>query len=135
MPPITGNTWQFHAEIRTLAEVQAENNRAIAALKPDGALGQLIKDVTIDLHRYDVSIAHVDTGGLKQAQRMTVQGAYGEIFIDPYAVNRNKQRPIVYGPFEHARGGEHAFMDRTVAEYWPRVAQRRGAEFLAKVVK
>jgi hypothetical protein len=131
----TGNTWQFGAEVRNLAEVQAENNRAIADLQPSGALGQLIKDVTLDLHRYDVSIVHVDTGGLKQAQRMRVEGAYGEIFIDPYAVNRKGQRPIVYGPFEHGRGGEHAFMDRTVTEYWPSVARRRGAEFLAKVVK
>ena len=131
----TGNTWQFNAEVRNLAEVQAENNRAIADLQPNGALGQLIKDVTLDLHRYDVSNVHVDTGGLKQAQRMRVEGAYGEIFIDPYAVNRKGQRPIVYGPFEHGRGGEHAFMDRTVTEYWPSVARRRGAEFLAKVVK
>jgi hypothetical protein len=131
----TGNTWQFGAEVRNLAEVQAENNRAIADLQPSGALGQLIKDVTLDLHRYDVSIVHVDTGGLIQAQRMRVEGAYGEIFIDPYAVNRKGQRPIVYGPFEHGRGGEHAFMDRTVTEYWPSVARRRGAEFLAKVVK
>jgi len=129
------NTWQFGAEVRNLAEVQAENNRSIAELQPSGALGQLIKDVTLDLHRYDVSIVHVDTGGLKQAQRMRVEGAYGEIFIDPYAVNRKGQRPIVYGPYEHARGGDHAFMDRTVAEYWPQVTRRRGAEFLAKVVK
>lgn len=129
------NTWQFGAEVRNLAEVQAENNRSIAELQPSGALGQLIKDVTLDLHRYDISIVHVDTGALKQAQRMRVEGAYGEVFIDPYAVNRKGQRPIVYGPFEHARGGDHAFMDRTIAEYWPQVARRRGAEFLAKVVK
>lgn len=132
---ITGNTWEFGAEIKNLAEVQEANLRAIAELQPNGALGQLIKDVTLDLHRYDVSIVHVDTGGLKQAQRMRVEGAYGEIFIDPYAVNRNKHRPIVYGPFEHARGGEHAFMDRTVSEYWQVVARTRGAEFLAKVTK
>lgn len=132
---ITGNLWRLGAEIKNLAEVQEANLRSIAELQPDGALGQLIKDATIDLHRYDVSVVHVDTGALKQAQRMRLEGAYGEIFIDPYAVNRNKQRPIVYGPFEHARGGEHAFMDRTITEYWPTVARVRGAEFLAKVTK
>jgi hypothetical protein len=42
--------------------------------------------------------------------------ATGRIYIDPTAVNPRGQRPEEYGVYEHARGGSHAFYERTIKE-------------------
>jgi hypothetical protein len=49
---------------------------------------------------------------------MEVSPSYlrGSIYIDPSATNPQGRRPFDYGPYEHARGGEHAFYDRTLSE-------------------
>ncbi len=102
--------------ITGLQEAQAENAKVIAALKPDGEVGQAIKDLTITGHRFAIQVTHVWKylgGGLRAAHRMEVKGLRGRIYIDPRAVNPRGQRPAVYGPYENARGGEHAFYDRT----------------------
>ncbi len=102
--------------ITGLQEAQAANEKRIASLQPSGELGQAIKDVTLIGHRYAVQITHVWKylgGGLRAAHRMKVTGLRGEIYIDPRAVNPRGQKPVVYGPYENARGGDHAFYDRT----------------------
>lgn len=102
--------------ITGLQEAQAANEKRIAVLKPSGELGQAIKDLTITGHRYAVQITHVWIylgGGLRAAHRMEIKGLRGRIYIDPRAVNPRGQKPSVYGPYENARGGDHAFYDRT----------------------
>lgn len=105
-------------EIKGIQEAQADNAKRIAALKPQGELGQIIKDQTIAAHRYAISITHVITGSLRASHRMELKGLRGRIYLDPGAVNpRTKQKPSIYGFYENKRGGEHAFYDRTVEEY------------------
>jgi hypothetical protein len=105
-------------EIRGIQEAQNDNAKRIAALKPQGELGQQIKDLTTSAHRYAISITHVLTGSLRASHRMEVKGLRGRIYLDPGAVNpRSKQKPSIYGYYENRRGGEHAFYDRTVDEY------------------
>jgi hypothetical protein len=100
-----------------IQEEQARNNRLIAAMRPDGALGEGIRRATMRGHRYAVAITHVDRGALRAAHRMVVSRLQGVIFIDESAVNpKSGQRPHRYGVFEHDRGGAHAFYDRTVDE-------------------
>lgn len=111
--------------IEGIQEVMARNNRRIANLQPEGAAGEAVRDMAIALHRHAVQITHVDTGALRASHRMEVNELEGMIFIDKNSRNpRSKQRPVIYGVFEHDRGGEHAFYDRTIAEIGEAVKQR-----------
>ncbi len=132
-------TYDPKISIEGIQEAMAKNNRRIAALKPNGASEEAVREAIITLHRYAVQITHVGkyTGGgaLKSSHRMDVQGLEGKVYIDPSSVSPRrgsaKQMPVIYGVFEHARGGEHAFYDRTIAEIGGAVvnrAQRRIAE-------
>lgn len=140
--------------ITGIQEAQAANLRRIAALEPDGALGRMVRDVTVDLHRYAVGITHVGRykkskhgsyyysrsggiggGALRASHRIEASGLTGRVFIDPGAVNPlTKGRPSIYGVFENARGGEHAFYSRTVAERGAQIMAERGGQFLLEVV-
>ena len=105
--------------IEGLQEAQDDNLRAIAALKPAGALGRMVQSVSTDLHRHAVSITHVDTGALRAAHRIQISngGLRGTIYVDAGARNpRSKAKPAEYIAYEHKRGGTHAVYDRTVVE-------------------
>jgi hypothetical protein len=123
--------------IQGLQEAQRANARHIAAMKPSGAFGRVVQYATVSAHRYAVSITHVwryKGGGLRASHRMRVYGLRGEISIDPSAVNPRGQRPSIYGPAEHARGGTHAFYARTEREYGQQAA-RAGAYALASEIR
>lgn len=107
--------------LRGLQEAQAENNERIAMLKPGGKRGRAVQMATMELHLYSIAITHVwhdRGGGLRASHRMRIEegGAIGVVYIDPSAVNPRGQKPVDYGPGEHARGGDHAFYDRAVQE-------------------
>ena len=121
--------------IEGIQEVQQRNLRRIAALQPEGEAGEAVRDAVVALHRHAVSITHVGRynvggnfvggGALRASHRMEVDGLEGQIYIDPGARNpRSKTPPSEYGVYEHARGGEHAFYDRTESEYGPTVSER-----------
>jgi len=108
--------------IQGLQEALYANQKRIAALKTEGAFGKFVKNATISLQRYAIGITHVwwdRGGGLRASHRMELTGMRGRIYLDPNAVNPRGQRPAVYGPYEEARGGTHAFYQRTVSEAWP----------------
>lgn len=146
--------FDINLTIAGLQELQAANLRRIAMLKPVSALGRMTRDVTIDLHRYAVGITHVGRykkskrggyyysrsggiggGALRASHRIEVNGLSGRVFIDPGAVNPlTKGRPSIYGVFENARGGEHAFYSRTVAERGAQIMAERGRGLLLEVV-
>ena len=116
--------------IQGLQEAQAANNKAIAALQPKGALGRAIKYATIAAQRWVVAHTHVwhyKGGGLRASHRMAIyeeaRAVWGELTIDPTAKNPRGQRPAIYGPIEHARGGSHAFYARAEDEAGMRIAQ------------
>ena len=111
--------------ITGLQEAQALNNRMIAALKPSGALGQAVREVTAAAQRWAIALTHVDTGSLRASHRMEVGGLRGRIYIDPGAVNpRSGRHTALYGPYEHARGGSHAFYGRVVDEHGQELANQ-----------
>ena len=56
-------TFDVNTTLTGLQEMQAANLRRIALLQPDGALGRLVRDVTVELHRYAVGITHVGQAG------------------------------------------------------------------------
>ena len=117
----------INANIKGIQELQNKNLKRIAALRPSGAAGRTIRYGLTRLHRYAVSITHVwkyKGGGLRASHRMGIDGLRGRIYIDPTAVNPRGQKPAEYGPYEHARGGIHAFYDRTVEEEGPETMRR-----------
>ena len=116
-------------DIQGIQEVQAANQRMIAALKPRGALGKAVQRATIRAHRYATMITHVDTGALRASHRMRMErrGLRGIVYIDPASQNpRSGVRPHVYGLYEELRGGDHAFYERTVMEEGPRILEEAG---------
>lgn len=110
--------------IKGLQEAQAANNQMIGAMKPSGAFGRAVKHLAAGGHSYAQKITHVDTGGLKAAHRMKVSGLRGEVFLG--SGTGPSGSPREYGPFEHARGGSHAFYQRTQDE----AGERLGNEAL-----
>jgi len=103
--------------ITGIQEAQRANLAAVAALRPSGVFGRAVIYAATAAHRYAVAITHVDTGALRASHRIEVKGLQGRIYIDPGSVNpRSGQKPVVYGPYEHARGGSHAFYQRVVDE-------------------
>lgn len=102
--------------IRGVQEAQRENLKMVRAVSPSGGLGRAIQYLAEAAHRFAVSVTHVDTGALRASHRLQYQGASRWLlYLDPNAANpRSGARTSVYGPVEHARGGEHAFYDRTL---------------------
>lgn len=126
-----------------IQEVQARNLRRIAALQANGAAGEAVKDALIALQRYAVQITHVGkytgAGALKNSHRINFEGGMeGTVYIDPSSVSprrgASKAKPVEYGIYENARGGEHAFYDRTVAEAGPAISQRAAGKITAAVL-
>jgi hypothetical protein len=112
-----------------LQNIQAKNRRMIQALQPWSTLGKALKDATIKAHRYAVANTHVwngganptpgrnyGGGGLRASHLMEVTGYYGRVYIG-HGTNPRGQDPAVYGPYEHARGGAHAFYSRVLSEH------------------
>lgn len=111
--------------IEGIQEAQDLNNRVMAQLKPSGGLGRAVKWATMAAHRYLVSIAHVDTGAMRSAQRQEMEtGLQGRIFTDTRAPGAHGTPPSEYVIYENARGGTHALYDRTVDEAGPRIADQ-----------
>ena len=112
--------------IEGILEAQQANLIAIEAMSPGGAFGQAIKDATIQTHAYELKTMHVDTGAMKASARMDInlEKYRGLVFLDPDAYGERSGYPAEYAPYEHARGGSHAFAQRTVVEAGPRVGRR-----------
>lgn len=123
--------------IRGLQKAQGMQQRAHAAVQPQGARGQAVQYITAQAQRYMISIIHVDTGALRASPRIMVDyaNARGTILLSPVARNpKSGQLTSVYGVYEHERGGDHAFMDRTAEEVGARLLQH-GVEMIRGAIR
>ncbi len=120
--------------ITGLQEAQQANLRLIAAMKPGGRLAGAVQYGAIEAHRYAAAITHVwiyRGGALKASHRIRWNGGLeATVDIDPSAVNPRKGRPAIYGFWEHRRGGEHAFYQRTVDERGATISKNMRDYFL-----
>ena len=108
--------------IQGLQEAQRWNARAIANMKPEGAYGSAVRLIVTQIQRYEIIQTHVDTGALRASERMEVRGLWGRVYLDESAKNpRSGALTSVYGAIENARGGSHAFAEKTVREGAPRI--------------
>jgi hypothetical protein len=117
----------FRIDIKGLQEAQRHNAQMIRALRTGGPLGEGVRAAGAYLHSRATIVTHVDTGALRASHRMIYRQFFGspslEISIDKGAMNpRSRARTAVYGPVEHARGGSHAFYERTYREHGDRAA-------------
>ncbi len=101
--------------IKGLQEAQAAVLKAIAAVKPAGALGRAVQYMATEAHRMAVSYTHVDTGALRASHIIDYAGPARYIvrLSDSARNPRTGARTSVYGPVEHNRGDSHAFYERT----------------------
>ncbi len=88
-----------------------------------------IKPVGLEMLEYASKITHRITGTLASAYRLTYaitgEAAFGTLSIAEDVVNPvSGQRPVEYGVYEHARGGDHAFFERTFKKFERRAATR-----------
>lgn len=114
-------------EIKGIREMQTDNLRMIATMEPNGEAGAAVQVGLVKVLRYAVQITHVDVGALRSSHRMEMEssGLRGAVYIDPATVNpRSGQKPSEYGEIEHARGGAHAFYDRTYNALGPDVLDK-----------
>lgn len=106
--------------VKGLKEEQAKQARRVRALDPRHAVGRVTKAGTRKIYSRMLEVVHVQSGTLKAALRMdfktTATAATGSVFIDPGAVKPGtRSRPAVYGVYENAKGGAHAFIERATA--------------------
>ena len=106
--------------ITGLQEAQQANLRVFNALRPRGAMGRAVQLMGGATHNKAVFNTPWDYGALRASHRTKFQEgrswARGRMFIAADSVNPRGQRPSVYGPIEHDRGGSHAFYERTQGE-------------------
>lgn len=99
---------------KELEALQAELERLLHEVNPEGGLEDTMILAVGMLHRYAAGIVHVDTGRLKNSLHFQTQRLQRSV-IGSMGTNLN------YSIYENARGGSHAFMDRTVREEGRRV--------------
>jgi len=114
------------ATVEGMAAAQAALRRAEQVAAAGGPLEKALSYAATRLERYAISITHVDKGDLKGAHRIRVSSNRAEIYLDPSAVNAKGRRPAEYGVYEHARGGSHAFYQRTIDEASDAVLREAG---------
>lgn len=122
----------YRVRLEGLQEARTRNERRILALRPDGLVEREIHRVTLGALRYATSITHVDTGALRLSHRALYTRGRGMVHISPSTRNpRTGRRPWVYGPYEHERGGSHAFYTRTKEEYGEKEMRRSATRIKA----
>lgn len=108
------------ASIRDLEALQEELQRLLMEVDPARGLRDTMTLAVGMLHRYAAGVVHVNTGRLKNSLFWDVTAAGGARVTGVMGTN------VEYSIFENARGGSHAFMDRTEREEGRKVAELFG---------
>jgi len=121
--------------VRGYEEIQAANMRILEGMKPDGALGRAVLYATRALQQGTASRAHRDTGTLAASQMAEVQGLQGRVYTADNANPKSGDLASVYGPFEEARGGDHAFYNQTMESDAPTILEVAGAQIVRELYR
>lgn len=100
-------------------------NVIVKTMRPSGAVERATR-LSIDMaRRYAASITHRQSGILASAHTSSFEVGGGDfrgrIYLDPAVKGERGTPPSIYGLAEHAKGGSHAFYERTAAEAWPSI--------------
>lgn len=100
--------------------VMSALDRADIAIGARGGGGDAVRWMAEVARDYAARITHIDTGALSSSHVIddSKLRSFGlaRIYIGAVANPKSRVTTDVYGPFEHGRGGDHAFYDRTVQE-------------------
>ena len=105
-----------------------------------GSFSLLIRETLEELRDYAAAITHVSSGTLAASHRVTFDTAHqrGEISPDPTFARRQGRTGRIqsveqYAAAEHARGGSHAYYQRTLSEYGDAVVRRGVSAYMARM--
>jgi hypothetical protein len=104
-----------------------------------GSFSLLLRESLEELRDYAEAITHVETGALASSHRVYYDAARqrGEISPDPSVMQHRSRRPArsveTYAAVEHARGGTHAFYQRTLNEYGEAVVRRGVTAYMGRM--
>ena len=100
----------------------------------NGAFSRAVGRASESAMRYAREVSHIVTGELQGSHRARYVGSKrAEVYIDPSVVNVLGKKPGEYGPYEHQRGGAHAFYARTVSEYGPQILAEAAGAFVGSL--
>lgn len=119
--------------IKGIQEAQRKNLQRMAAMKPEGRLGNAVRSIALEAHRYMTSVTHVDTGAYKASNRVSMIGLTAKINVDTSAVNPHGGKPVIYSVYEEARGGDHAAYALTGAQIKGGIVQKHLSAFGASL--
>ena len=130
--------------VRNFYKVQAYLRRA--GLQYRGAFRDTIRVLLEDFRAYAASVTHRQTGTLARSHSVFYDSSRlsGYVYPSPSAVKpfNDPTRPGAggrylraseYGPYEHRRGGSHAFYEMTARHMGPLVPIRGLAIFAARM--
>lgn len=97
---------------------------AAKAANKAGPLGEVVFAAAQHAAAYATEISHVWTGALQESHSIDQAGGRAVVYPNPAVINPiSLKSPAEYGPYEHARGGSHAFYARTINERGTDIAQ------------
>lgn len=125
----------YSVELQGFEQAQAAMLKAIEAVKPQGELGDAVKDALFMAQAYAAQVTHQDTGTLSRSHLIQYDGgASGFVYPSPYNTNPKSHKPAsYYAIYEENRGGGHAFYGRTVAEQGQRILQKTGLRIIRAI--
>ena len=117
---------------REAVEAVERIERQITGAAP--GLSQAVGRAAERAMRYAREISHLDTGELQGSHRARYTSSKrAEVYIDSSVTNIKGRKPSLYGPYEHARGGGHAFYARTVNEQGMAILTEAAGVFVASL--
>jgi hypothetical protein len=104
--------------VRGLDAANALLEELAGDLEHDGVLGNVLLLAASQAQRYAAGVVHVDTGRLKNSLHAStnLQRAGNRLSA---SVTTN----VEYAIYEHRRGGDHAFFERTRREEGPNIVR------------
>ena len=97
--------------------LDATLGRAAVAVSTSGGLGRAVVETAKRLRDVAGRVTHVDTETLAGSHRLTlVSDAHVRVSPGDDRNPRSGQPASRYAPYEHRRGGGHAFYERTLEE-------------------
>lgn len=111
-------------QIQGLEETQRRLVALADEVRASGGLEGIIASGTLRAHAYATKVVHVLTGRLKNSLHPRVHTRGNNV----HGVVRTN---VLYAPYEHARGGSHAFFDRTVKEEGKAIVKQIESEIAA----
>lgn len=119
---MTIEVFGVEATLATLARIKTEFPPKVV---------EMFADTTAEAAR---PITHVITGALRGSHTPYQRRALvWDVTPNPATINPFGFYPAKYGPIEHARGGSHAFYERTLNERFPEIARDAVMRALAEI--